>query len=80
MLANQPFISLIDIPFLVIAFALIVPITVLFIECSAAILPNGSEPWSDASKPRPTVAVLVPAHNEASDISATLETLLPQLT
>ncbi|NEO69386.1 glycosyltransferase family 2 protein [Moorena sp. SIO3H5] len=80
MLANQPLISLIDIPFLVIAFALIVPITVLFIECSAAILPNGSEPWSDASKPRPTVAVLVPAHNEASDISATLETLLPQLT
>ena len=40
----------------VIALFLLVPITVLFIECSAALLPGRSESWN-ASVPRPRVAV-----------------------
>ena len=69
----------VDIVLFIIALGLGVPIAVLFIECSAALLPERSEPWA-ASVPRPRVAVLVPAHNEAKGIAATLETILPQLT
>jgi cellulose synthase/poly-beta-1,6-N-acetylglucosamine synthase-like glycosyltransferase len=69
----------VDIVLFVIALGLFIPIAVLFIECSAAFLPTRGETW-DTGVPRPRVAVLLPAHNEASCISATLETLLPQLT
>ena len=69
----------VDIALFVIAFGLLVPIAVLFLECSAALLPGRSESWEDG-EPRPRVAVLVPAHNEAFGIGATLETILPQLT
>jgi cellulose synthase/poly-beta-1,6-N-acetylglucosamine synthase-like glycosyltransferase len=69
----------VDIALFIIALGLGVPIAVLFIECSAALLSGQSESWA-ASTPRPRVAVLVPAHNEAQGIAATLETILPQLT
>ena len=69
----------VDIVCFVIALGLLVPIAVLFIECSAALLPGRCETW-EAEGTRPRVAVLVPAHNEASEIGATLSTLLPQLT
>jgi len=69
----------VDIVLFVIALGLFIPIAVLFIECSAAFLPRRGETW-DTGVPRPRVAVLLPAHNEASCISATIETLLPQLT
>ncbi len=69
----------VDIVLFVIALFLLVPITVLFLECSAAILPGRGKTWNvEGSRPR--VAVLVPAHNEAQEIGATLKTLLPQLT
>ena len=68
-----------DIVLFLIALGLLVPIAVLFIECSAALLPGRVESGVK-SVPRPRVAVLVPAHNEASGIGATLETILPQLT
>ena len=76
---NQPVFLFVDITLFVIALGLLVPIAVLFIECSAALLPGRSESW-DSSVPRPRVAVLVTAHNEAFGIGATLETILPQLT
>lgn len=69
----------VDIILFVIALGLLVPIAVLFIECIAALLPDRSESWVK-SVPRPRVAVLVPAHNEAAGIGTTLETILPQLT
>ena len=69
----------VDIVLFVIALGLLVPIAVLFIECSAALFPDRVESGVK-SVPRPRVAVLVPAHNEASGIGATLETILPQLT
>lgn len=62
----------------VIALGLLVPITVIFIECSAALLLGRSE-LSPVPELHPTVTVLVPAHNEALGIAATLEILLPQL-
>ncbi|NET35953.1 MAG: glycosyltransferase family 2 protein [Cyanothece sp. SIO1E1] len=69
---------LLDIVTLAIALGLLVPVAVLFLECSAALLP--SPPESQPIKElHPRVTVLVPAHNEASGIAATLETILPQL-
>jgi cellulose synthase/poly-beta-1,6-N-acetylglucosamine synthase-like glycosyltransferase len=69
----------VDIVLFVIALGLLVPIAVLFIECSAALLPDRVESGVKSLPPL-RVAVLVPAHNEASGIEATLETILPQLT
>lgn len=69
----------VDIILFVIPLGLLVPIAVLFIECIAALLPGRAESWVK-SVPRPRVAVLVPAHNEAAGIGTTLETILPQLT
>ncbi len=69
----------VDIVLFVIALLLLIPISVFFIESCAAFLPGRREAKA-AGEPRPTVAVLVPAHNEASGIGATLETLLPQVT
>jgi cellulose synthase/poly-beta-1,6-N-acetylglucosamine synthase-like glycosyltransferase len=64
---------------LVIALGLLIPISMLFAECSAAFLPPRSE-TKVVEEPQPKVTILVPAHNEASGIGATLETLVPQLT
>ena len=64
---------------LLIALGIGVPIAVLLIECSAALLPDESEK-RDVGGDRPRVAVLIPAHNEAEEIRATLLTILPQLT
>lgn len=69
---------LINIVLFFLAFFLLIPITVLFIECSAAFLWRGSK-TPDAEGIRPKIAILVPAYNEASGIRATLETLIPQL-
>lgn len=69
----------VDIILFVIALGLLVPIAVLFIECIAALLPGRTESWVK-SVPRPRVAVLVPAHNEAAGIGTTLETIFPELT
>lgn len=61
------------------ALGLLVPISVLFVECSAALFPSRQTEWH-AMAPRPKIDVLVPAHNEATGIGATLKTLLSQLT
>ncbi|HBB31977.1 MAG TPA: glycosyl transferase [Cyanobacteria bacterium UBA8803] len=69
----------IDIFVLAIAIGLLLPIGVLFVECSAALLPDRVK-VEDRGGYQPQTVILVPAHNEASGIGATLETLLPQLT
>jgi len=59
------------------ALAALVPVGVLWLQVMFA-LPR----WRERpllTGPRPRVAVLVPAHNEASGIVATLSTILPQL-
>ncbi len=60
------------------AVGLAIPTAVLAIECTAAFF-GPRERASDARISRPNVAVLVPAHNEAAGIEATLAALLPQL-
>lgn len=76
---NQPVLLFVDIVLLAIALLLAVPIAVLFIECSATFF-TSQEEIGNTEGSLPTVSVLVPAHNEALGIGATLETLLPQLT
>ena len=79
MLSNPPVFLFIDIVLLCISIGLLIPITVLFIECSVALLPSSLE-TNETEVPRPRIAVLIPAHDEASVIGKTLETLFPQLT
>ncbi|MGB3513574.1 MAG: glycosyltransferase family 2 protein, partial [Microcoleaceae cyanobacterium] len=69
---------LLDFILLATAFGLFIPILVLFIECSLALLPNKVDRF-DTTLPSPSIAVLVPAHNEASGIGTTLSELSPQL-
>ncbi len=78
MLMNQSVILSIDIALLFIALGLLLPTAVFFIECSAALLFSLSK-THDSKANRPSIAILVPAHNEADGISATLDTLIPQL-
>jgi cellulose synthase/poly-beta-1,6-N-acetylglucosamine synthase-like glycosyltransferase len=60
---------------LLISVGLLVPISVLFVECGAALLPSQSEKVVEDCSPK--IAILIPAHNEAVCIGATIETLLP---
>ncbi|MBI1817060.1 MAG: WecB/TagA/CpsF family glycosyltransferase [Deltaproteobacteria bacterium] len=57
---------------------LLTPITVVFVECMAALLPLRSA-RRDPSSARPRLAVLVPARNEAAGIGACLASLVAQL-
>lgn len=62
-----------------IALGLFFPIFMLFIQCCTALFPVQSKnQLRRLSKPK--IGVLVPAHNEALGIKATLDTLFPQLT
>lgn len=56
---------------------LLFPVLVLFLQVLMALLPMRASVAPTGKRPK--VAVLVPAHNEAAVIAATLETLLPQL-
>ncbi|MBV8884980.1 MAG: glycosyltransferase family 2 protein [Chroococcidiopsidaceae cyanobacterium CP_BM_RX_35] len=60
-----------------IALLLLVPISILWIECTAALFPPRQR--LQLELPRPKVNILIPAHNEAPILKATLEKLLPQL-
>jgi cellulose synthase/poly-beta-1,6-N-acetylglucosamine synthase-like glycosyltransferase len=63
-----------------VALGLLVPSMVFWLECGAALLLRGGRNRESQSECRPRIAVLIPAHNEALGIGATLKTLLPQLT
>jgi len=58
---------------------LLVPLLVLLVECLAALLPGRSRAFTTDTA-RPPCAVLVPAHNEAGGIPATLASIQAQLT
>ncbi|MEQ8962257.1 MAG: glycosyltransferase family 2 protein, partial [Coleofasciculus sp. C2-GNP5-27] len=62
-----------------IALSLLIPIGMLFIECFAALFPPRQATEALPDSP-PSITVLIPAHNEASGISTTLKTIVPQLT
>ena len=80
MLSTYPLtILLLEWGLLAIILALLIPVAVLAIECSAAFWFSRSRLSANQSS-RPRIAVLVPAHNEAVGILETLQTLIPQLT
>ncbi len=58
----------------VVAFVLLIPVTVFVIECVAALLPERAHPW-DPYGASPKTVVLVPAHNDGATLGATLESL-----
>lgn len=58
------------------ALVLLVPILILAIEVIASI---PTRAWPDSAADRPTLAILVPAHDEAALIGATVGAILPQL-
>jgi cellulose synthase/poly-beta-1,6-N-acetylglucosamine synthase-like glycosyltransferase len=76
---NQLAFLFVDVVLLTIALILLIPIAVLFLECSAAFLSNLA-PTDETKEPRPKIAILIPAYNEAAGIAATISTILPQLT
>ena len=56
-----------------------VPALVLGCECLLAIFPLRRDRAS-AQTPRPSIAVIVPAHNEAAGVNHTIDAIVPQLT
>ncbi len=78
MLMNQSVILYSNIILILLALGLLLPIAILFIECSAALFPSLA-PISAEPTNRPNAVVLVPAHNEADGIGRTLSSLVPQL-
>ncbi|HDS1733079.1 glycosyltransferase [Pseudomonas sp. BP8] len=60
-----------------LALLTLLPVLVLFVQVLLACLPARALPV--AKGPRPRVAVLLPAHDEASVIGRTLESIRPQL-
>ncbi len=68
-----------EIILLAIALGLLIPISVLLIECIAALFPKPQTECGDTVVVRPRIDILIPAHNEAAGINATLQSLLAQL-
>ena len=60
-----------------VATLLIAPVVVLYFEVLAALTIRGRQ--STVRGTRPTIAVLMPAHNEASGIAGAIRSILPQL-
>jgi cellulose synthase/poly-beta-1,6-N-acetylglucosamine synthase-like glycosyltransferase len=71
---------LVQIPLLIIALALLIPCAMLLIECLSAFLsPLAARPSPATLSEDFSIAVLMPAHNEADVIVETLTALTPQL-
>jgi glycosyltransferase involved in cell wall biosynthesis len=67
--------------FLLVSCVVLIPIAVLFVQIVAAViaLKKLQHTQAVASSIRPSVAVIVPAHNEALGLGNTLRSILPQL-
>ncbi|HEY9811878.1 MAG TPA: glycosyltransferase family 2 protein [Halomicronema sp.] len=68
---------ILDLMLLAIAVVLLIPAGVLCMECVAAAMAPAKS--STVESKRPSIGVLVPAHNEIEVIAATLKTIVPQL-
>lgn len=73
------FYTLFNIVLLTAGIILLIPCFVFFLECLAAFLASSSTLNLDDIQ-RPLTTVLIPAHNEAAQITEVIETLLTQLT
>ena len=80
---NINFLEILSVDRIVLCFTLILllPTTVLFLECVAAFFSNRQSVKNKAvtGDRRPTVTVLIAAHNEEAVIGGTIATILPQL-
>ena len=65
---------------LALAIMLALPVTVLLVQVMAAIILPKSQLTLLPNSTRPSVAILIPAHNESLVIAQTIQTILPQLT
>ena len=63
----------------VCTFIIAIPIILFAIECAAAIGDHNNSLLTFQDEERPTIAVLIPAHNEALEIEATLQGVLSQI-
>lgn len=63
----------------VISLLLLLPCSFLAVECLSALTRDRAKPVKTLASQSLRLAVLIPAHNEASGIAATLRTLIPQL-
>lgn len=70
---------LFEITVLTLAVALSIPTLLFVLECGLALMPQRRSTIPPKQPVPPSVAVLVPAHNEAAGILPTLEALLPQI-
>lgn len=66
---------LISFIFILIPIILLLPITVLFLECLSAVIAS-FQASSDLPKSDPSIAILIPAHNEEKQIKRTLLPLI----
>lgn len=69
--------SALSITLVIMLCIVLVPVVVLLTQVLLAMLPV--RVGAPAPGPRPRIAILIPAHNEASGLLATLSSLLPQL-
>ena len=65
---------------IVLVCILMIPVVILLMQVLAATLLVKSAPIEVYSKQRPSVAILMPAHNESLMITQTIQSILPQLT
>gem|GEM_PF-127207 len=73
-------IAVVDLLLLAGSLLLALPALVFFIECAAALIPGANAPSAaPATNSALRVAVLIPAHDEAASITATVSALLPEL-
>jgi hypothetical protein len=68
-----------DVLLTVLAILLLAPLTVLTVEFLAALLPMAKHRRQASNDPRPSCAVLIPAHDEVTVLDATLSAIWPQL-
>jgi cellulose synthase/poly-beta-1,6-N-acetylglucosamine synthase-like glycosyltransferase len=71
--------NLLDALLIALSLLLLVPALVLCVEVLSASKARPDRPTAEAAEPRPRVAVLMPAHDEATGIAAAIRLVLPQL-
>lgn len=69
---------LIDLFLLILALMTAIPAALLALECATALLPTRRLLHKEKT-PRPRIAVLMAAHNEANGIATSIQSVLPQL-
>ena len=79
LIRQDVFIICLDTILLLCALGLLIPSMVLFIECVTALFWQSSDVTESVLREHPNLVVLVPAHDEASCIRGTLETVIPQI-